>query len=101
VFYTSLLGTDEGFMNIMTFPGLIFVMSLFLGTEVGLQVYTGNFLDGSARSSEGLAYRQGDGIALEPQLFPDSPNHPDYPSAVIEAGGTYRAALEWAFSAAV
>jgi galactose mutarotase-like enzyme len=69
--------------------------------QPGLQVYTGNFLDGSARSSEGLAYRQGDGIALEPQLFPDSPNHPDYPSAVIGPGDTYRAALEWAFSAIV
>jgi galactose mutarotase-like enzyme len=69
--------------------------------QPGLQVYTGNFLDGSARSSEGLAYRQGDGIALEPQLFPDSPNHPEYPSAVIAPGGIYRAALEWAFSALV
>jgi galactose mutarotase-like enzyme len=67
--------------------------------QPGLQVYTGNFLDGSARSSEGRAYRQGDGIALEPQLFPDSPNHPDYPSAAIGPGDVYRAALEWAFSA--
>ena len=45
--------------------------------QPGLQVYTGNGLDGTSRV--GGVYRQGDGIALEPQLFPDSPNHPDGP----------------------
>lgn len=66
--------------------------------QPGLQVYTGNFLDGSVRSSTGLAYRQGDGIALEPQLFPDSPNRPDFPTPVLEPGAMYRAAMEWAFA---
>lgn len=61
----------------------------------GLQVYSGNFLDGTRRSSAGLAYRQGDGIALEPQLFPDSPNHPEWPSAALRPGETYRHAIEW------
>jgi len=68
--------------------------------QPGLQVYTGNFLDGgSGRSPEGHLYRQGDGIALEPQLFPDSPNRPEFPSAVLRPGKTYRSSMEWAFGA--
>lgn len=63
----------------------------------GLQVYTGNGLDGSLPSASGGRHRQGDGIALEPQLFPDTPNRPHFGSAVLHAGETYRAALEWRF----
>ena len=59
--------------------------------QPGLQVYTGNFLDGTRRSTSGGRYRQGDGIALEPQLFPDSPNRPEWPSAVLEPGQHLRA----------
>jgi galactose mutarotase-like enzyme len=66
----------------------------------GLQVYTGNFLDGTERSAAGRLLRQGDGIALEPQLFPDTPNHPEFGSARLAPGQTYRAWLEWRFSAA-
>ena len=70
--------------------------------QPGLQVYTGNFLDGAlpdaGRDRAGL-YRQGDGIAMEPQLFPDSPNHPEWPSARLEPGQTYRCRLEWRFGA--
>jgi aldose 1-epimerase len=65
--------------------------------QPGLQVYTGNFLDGTRRSTSGGRYRQGDGIALEPQLFPDSPNRPEWPSAVLVPGETYRSTLEWHF----
>ncbi len=68
--------------------------------QPGLQVYTGNFLDGSRRSVAGGLYRQGDGIALEPQLFPDSPNRADFPSAVLRPGDTYRSEIEWLFSRA-
>jgi aldose 1-epimerase len=66
--------------------------------QPGLQVYTGNFLDGSRPSASGGRYRQGDGIALEPQLFPDTPHHPGWPSAVLRPGEVYRAALEWRFT---
>ena len=66
--------------------------------QPGLQVYTGNFLDGTRRSTSGGRYRQGDGIALEPQLFPDSPNRPEWPSATLRPGDTYRSVLEWEFS---
>ncbi len=65
--------------------------------QPGLQVYTGNFLDGTRRSTSGARYRQGDGVALEPQLFPDSPNRPEWPSAVLRPGETYAAHLEWRF----
>jgi galactose mutarotase-like enzyme len=65
--------------------------------QPGLQVYTGNFLDGSRPSVSGGLYRQGDGIALEPQLFPDSPNHPEWPSAVLEPGDRYGATIVWTF----
>ncbi|PKH40712.1 aldose 1-epimerase [Nocardioides alpinus] len=68
--------------------------------QPGVQVYTGNFLDGTRRSTTGARYRQGDGIALEPQLFPDSPNRPEWPSAVLEPGDTYRFCLEWRFGRA-
>ena len=65
--------------------------------QPGLQVYTGNNLDGTPRSTAGGRYRQGDGIALEPQLFPDSPHRPEWPSAVLEPGQVYRSRLEWRF----
>lgn len=66
--------------------------------QPGLQVYTGNFLDGTRRSTTGGLHRQGDGIALEPQLFPDSPNRSGWPSAVLEPGDIYRFRLEWRFA---
>jgi len=71
-----------------------------LTDQPGLQVYTGNFLDGSLTSRAGGRHRQGDGIALEPQLFPDTPNRPDFGSAVLRPGETYRSTLVWSFSAA-
>ncbi len=65
--------------------------------QPGLQVYTGNGLDGARRSTSGGRYRQGDGIALEPQLFPDSPHRPEWPSAVLHPATTYVSLLEWRF----
>lgn len=63
--------------------------------QPGLQVYTGNSLDGTLGSVDGGRYRQGDGIALEPQLFPDSPHHPAWPSPVLEPGERYHACHVW------
>lgn len=64
-----------------------------------LQVYTGNFLDGTTVSRDGHLLRQGDGIALEPQLAPDTPNHPEWPSAVLRPGERYRSRMAWVFAA--
>jgi len=63
--------------------------------QPGVQVYTGNNLDGAGRGTAGRLYRQGDGIALEPQLFPDTPNHPEWPSAQLDPGEVYRSTIEW------
>ncbi|HTW98021.1 MAG TPA: aldose epimerase family protein [Acidimicrobiales bacterium] len=58
-------------------------------TQPGMQLYSGNFLDGSVRGTGGRLYRQGDGFALETQHFPDSPNHPEFPSTVLRPGARY------------
>ena len=58
-------------------------------TEPGIQVYTGNFLDGSFAGRGGRTYRQSEGIALETQHFPDAPNQPAFPSVVLRPGETF------------
>jgi aldose 1-epimerase len=67
-------------------------------TEPGLQFYTGNFLDGSDIGFSQRAYRQGDGIALETQHFPDSPNHPGFPSVVLGPGDTFLSETVYTFT---
>lgn len=61
-----------------------------LSTEPGLQFYSGNFLDGTVAGRSGRIYRMGDGIALEPQKFPDAPNKPGFASARVDPGKPYR-----------
>ncbi len=61
-----------------------------LTTEPGVQFYTGNFLDGTFLGKKGHLYRMGDGIALEPQKFPDAPNKPAFVSARVDPGKPYR-----------
>lgn len=58
-------------------------------TEPGVQCYAGNQLDGRLVGSEGRAFRQSDGLCLETQHFPDSPNRPDFPSTVLRPGETF------------
>lgn len=60
-----------------------------LSDQPGVQFYAGNFLDGTLVGKSGRAYRQGDGIALEPQIFPDTPNKPAFGSARLAPGQTY------------
>ncbi|MFZ5793118.1 MAG: galactose-1-epimerase, partial [Pseudomonadota bacterium] len=60
-----------------------------LTTEPGVQLYTGNFLDGTLVGKSGHLYRMGDGIALEPQLFPDTPNQPVFGSARVDPANPY------------
>lgn len=68
-----------------------------LTDQPGLQVYTGNALDGRVVGRSGRAYRQGDGVALEPQRFPDAPHHPHFPSVVLRPGTSYRSSAVFAF----
>jgi aldose 1-epimerase len=60
-----------------------------LTTEPGVQFYTGNFLDGTYVGKNAHVYRMGDGIALEPQKFPDAPNKPAFVSARVDPGKPY------------
>jgi aldose 1-epimerase len=68
-------------------------------TEPGIQLYTGNFLDGTLVGSSGGMYRQGDALCLETQHFPDSPNQPDFPSTELRPGETYETTTIYKFSA--
>jgi aldose 1-epimerase len=70
-----------------------------LTDQPGVQFYSGNFLDGTLVGPSGRTYRQGDGLALETQHFPDSPNEPSFPSTVLRPGRTYRTTTIHAFSA--
>ncbi len=66
--------------------------------QPGLQFYSGNFLDGTVAGKAGRLYRQGDAVALEPQLFPDTPNQPDFGSVRIDPGETYCNLIELRFT---
>jgi aldose 1-epimerase len=61
-----------------------------LSTQPGVQFYSGNFLDGTLVGKGGHLYRMGDGIALEPQKFPDAPNQSAFLSARLDPGKPYR-----------
>jgi aldose 1-epimerase len=61
-----------------------------LTTEPGVQLYTGNYLDGSEPGKGGCRYPQHGGLCLETQHFPDSPNQPGFPSTVLRPGAVYR-----------
>jgi aldose 1-epimerase len=67
-------------------------------TEPGIQFYAGNFLDGTLYGTSHRAYRQGDGLALETQHYPDSPNQPDFPSTVLLPGETYKTTTIFEFA---
>ncbi len=60
-----------------------------LTDKPGVQFYSGNFLDGSATGKGGVKYQHRTGLCLETENFPDAPNHPDFPSAVLRPGETY------------
>jgi aldose 1-epimerase len=65
--------------------------------QPGLQVYSGNSLDGAVIGRGGVAYRQSAGFALEAQNFPDAPNHANFPNAVLRPGETYRHMIAYRF----
>ncbi|WP_159714267.1 aldose epimerase family protein [Sphingomonas sp. AX6] len=80
-------------------PGSGRVMEL-LTTAPGVQFYSGNFLDASVTGKGGWIYRQGDGLCLEPQIFPDAPNQSAFPSARLDPGQTYSNRMVLRFSTA-
>ncbi|MBL7856360.1 MAG: galactose mutarotase [Cyclobacteriaceae bacterium] len=67
-------------------------------TEPGIQVYSGNFLDGTSIGKGGIPYQKRHGICLETEHFPDSPNRPSFPSVVLEPGKVYSSTTVYKFS---
>src|SRR5271166_6372403 len=68
-------------------------------TEPGVQLYTGNFLDGSITGKEGRVYNRRFALCLETQHFPDSPNHPSFPSTELKPGQEFHSVTVFQFSA--
>ena len=68
-------------------------------TQPGVQLYSGNFLDGTLTGKGGMVYKQHDGFCLETQHFPDSPNQPTFPSVVLRPGQTYKHSTVFKFGA--
>lgn len=69
-----------------------------MSTEPSVQFNTGNGFDGSELGSEGIAYQRHDGFAFEAQHLPDSPNHPTFPSTLLEPGKVFRSTTSFIFT---
>jgi aldose 1-epimerase len=67
-------------------------------TEPGIQFYSGNFLDGTITGKQGHVYKLRYGLCLETQHFPDSPNHPDFPSPILRPGKKFQSQTVFKFS---
>lgn len=67
--------------------------------QPGVQFYSGNSLDGSQIGKQKIRYQRWTGLALETQLYPDSPNHPQFPTAVLRQGQTYHQTTIYCFTA--
>jgi aldose 1-epimerase len=69
-------------------------------TQPGVQFYSGNFLDGTLHGKQGHVYNKHSGFCLETQHFPDSPNHPKFPTSELKPGQTYHEVTVFGFSTA-
>lgn len=67
-------------------------------SEPGIQVYTGNFLDGTVKGKRGIVYNKRASVCLETQKYPDTPNKPQWPSAVLRPGQKYQSECIFKFS---
>lgn len=86
--YTKGKGNDKIVAASLYAPNTGICLEMFT-TEPGVQVYTGNFLDGKVKGKHGIAYPQHASVCLESQKYPDSPNNPNFPSSYIKPGETY------------
>ena len=78
-------------------PGTGRFMEVFT-TEPGIQFYSGNFLDGRFNGKNGKTYGKHAGLCLETQHFPDSPNHPNFPSTILRPGNKYTSTTVYKFT---
>jgi aldose 1-epimerase len=67
-------------------------------TEPGVQFYSGNFLDGTFKGKSGVAYTKNTGLCLETQHFPDSPNHPSFPTTLLKPNETRHSTTTFTFT---
>ena len=74
------------------------IMVTMFTTEPGVQIYSGNFLDGTVTGKHGIVYNQNAGVCLESQHYPDSPNKPEWPSTRLNPGETYNSHTVYKFS---
>jgi len=84
---------------VLTDPGSGRVLKVFT-TEPGVQFYSGNFLDGTMKGRDGSPYTIHDGLCLETQHYPDSPNHSNFPSTTLRPGQTYHTTTIFEFTTA-
>jgi aldose 1-epimerase len=67
-------------------------------TQPAVQFYTGNFLDGTVTGKESHVYKRRNAFCLETQHYPDSPNHPDFPTTTLKPGETFHTRTVFKFS---
>lgn len=67
-------------------------------TEPGVQLYTSNFMDGTLKGKGEVVYKQHGAFCLETQHYPDSPNHPEFPSSILKPGETFKSTTIYKFS---
>jgi aldose 1-epimerase len=102
-------GYDHSFVVRRSGPGLVHAAGLFepitgrtldvWTTEPAVQVYTGNFLDGTVTGKDGRKYPYRAAVCLETTHFPDTPNHPSFPSATLRPGEVFASRTIYAFGA--
>ena len=102
-------GYDHNFVINRKGPGMVLAARVYepssgrvlevSTTQPGLQFYTGNFLDGTVTGKQGHVYKRRYAFCLETQHFPDSPNHPGFPSTILRPGGTFHEKTVFKFSA--
>jgi aldose 1-epimerase len=102
-------GYDHNFVIDRTKPGLVLTAEAYdpksgrvlevLTDQPGVQFYTGNFLDGTAHGKGGNTYPFRTGFCLETQHFPDSPNHPKFPTTELKPGAKFQSTTIYRFSA--
>lgn len=102
-------GYDHNFVINRKGPGLTLAARVYEATtgrvlevtttQPGVQFYSGNFLDGTVTGKAGHVYKRRYGLCLETQHFPDSPNHPDFPTTILKPGQKFHQETVFKFSA--
>lgn len=90
-------GDDTKVAAVLKCPTTGIMLTMYTN-EPGVQVYTGNFLNGTVTGKNGIVYKERTGICLETQKYPDTPNKPEWPSAILKPGETYNSHCIYKFT---